>query len=64
MISFGCNDGELIHKFVVNMTKEFEMSMIGELPFFLGLQIVQTTKGIFISQSKYLKEMLKIFGMT
>ena len=37
--------------------------MIGELSFFLGLQIPQTTDWIFISQSKYLKEMLSKFGM-
>jgi hypothetical protein len=45
------------------MSKEFEMSMIGELSFFLGLQIKQLKDGIFISQSKYLKYMLKKFGL-
>ena len=39
------------------------MSMIGELTFFLGLQISQDSTGIFISQSKYLKDMLHKFGM-
>ena len=39
------------------------MSMVGELSFFCGLQVSQLHKGIFISQSKYLKEMLKIFNM-
>jgi hypothetical protein len=37
--------------------------MIGELSFFLGLQIKQLKDGIFISQSKYLKDMLKKFGL-
>ena len=37
--------------------------MLGELNFFLGLQISQLNDGIFISQSKYIKEMLKKFGM-
>lgn len=37
--------------------------MIGELNFFLGLQVNQTDKGIFISQSKYVRELLKKFGM-
>jgi hypothetical protein len=37
------------------------MSMIGELSFFLGLQITQKSKGIFLSQEKYLREMLKRF---
>jgi hypothetical protein len=39
------------------------MSMIGELTFFLGLQITQKSKGIFLSQEKYLREMLKRFQM-
>ena len=37
--------------------------MIGELSLFLGLKTTQPPKGIFITQSKYLKEMLKKFGM-
>ena len=36
-----------------------EMSMLGELTFFLGLQVSQSEKGIFISQTKYIKETLK-----
>jgi hypothetical protein len=39
------------------------MSMIGELSYFLGLQINQSYAGLFISQEKYLKEMLKKFQM-
>src|SRR4051812_38146708 len=39
------------------------MSMMGELKFFLGLQIRQQRNGIFISQEKYLKDCLKKFGM-
>jgi hypothetical protein len=45
------------------MESEFEMSMIGELSFFLGLQITQRSEGMFISQEKYLREMLKRFQM-
>jgi len=45
------------------MQKEFEMSMLGEMKFFLGLQINQSDKGIFISQTKYINEMLKKFQM-
>jgi hypothetical protein len=37
--------------------------MLGELSFFLGLHISQNSKGIFISQTKYVKEMLKNFEM-
>jgi hypothetical protein len=45
------------------MQNEFEMSLLGELSFFLGLQICQRNQGIFISQTKYIREMLKRFGM-
>ncbi|KAK2986327.1 hypothetical protein RJ640_029442 [Escallonia rubra] len=43
--------------------KEFEMSMMGELTFFLGLQIKQSKDEIFINQAKYTKELLKRFDM-
>ncbi|GKA89516.1 retrovirus-related pol polyprotein from transposon TNT 1-94 [Tanacetum coccineum] len=52
-----CNDFSKI------MHDEFEMSMMGELNFFLGLQIKQLEDGIFFNQSKYVKEMLKKFGL-
>ena len=45
------------------MKGEFKMSMMGELSFFLGLQVKQTTDGIFLCQSKYFKEVLKKFEM-
>ncbi|KAK2990925.1 hypothetical protein RJ640_021900 [Escallonia rubra] len=45
------------------MSKEFEMSMMGKLNFFLGLQIKQSKDGIFINQAKYTKELLKRFDM-
>jgi hypothetical protein len=45
------------------MQTDFEMSMIGELSYFLGLRINQSSARIFISQEKYLKEMLKRFQM-
>jgi hypothetical protein len=51
------------HKFSRDMQNEFEMYFLGELNFFLGLQICQHDKGIFISQTKYIREMLKKFGM-
>ncbi|GJX62126.1 retrovirus-related pol polyprotein from transposon TNT 1-94 [Tanacetum coccineum] len=52
-----CNDFSKI------MHDEFEMSMMGELNFFLGLQIKQLEDEIFFNQSKYVKEMLKKFGL-
>jgi hypothetical protein len=45
------------------MKQEFEMSMIGELNYFLGLQVKQTSEGICISQSKYAKDLVKRFGL-
>jgi hypothetical protein len=45
------------------MQTEFEMFMIGELSYFLGLQVKQSSTGIFIYQEKYLKEILKRFQM-
>nr|GEV81636.1 retrovirus-related Pol polyprotein from transposon TNT 1-94 [Tanacetum cinerariifolium] len=45
------------------MHDEFKMSMMGELNFFLGLQIKQMEDGTFFNQSTYIKEMLKIFGL-
>ena len=45
------------------MQNEFEMSMMGELKFFLGLQIKQTNNGTFINQAKYIKDLLKKFDM-
>ena len=62
-IIFGSDDDRLSQQFAKDMQSEFEMSMLGELNFFLGRQISQLNDGIFISQSKYIKEMLKKFGM-
>ena len=45
------------------MSREFEMSMIGELNFFLGFQIKQLKEGTFIHQEKYTKDILKKFKM-
>ncbi|GAA0159893.1 hypothetical protein LIER_38940 [Lithospermum erythrorhizon] len=45
------------------MIKEFEMSMMGELNFFLGLQVKQMKDGIFISQRKFTKELIKKFDI-
>jgi hypothetical protein len=62
-IIFGGSMNKMCQEFAIEMQKEFEMSMLGELSFFLGLQISQFDKGIFISQTKYIKEMLKKFRM-
>jgi hypothetical protein len=63
VISFFGSTNELFcEEFGKMMSKEFEMSMIGELSYFLGLHIKQMKDGIFVSQSKYLKDMLKNLG--
>ena len=62
-IIFGATNENLCQDFAKIMQGEFEMSMMGELNFFLGLQIKQTKEGIFINQAKYIKEILKKFGM-
>jgi hypothetical protein len=62
-IIFGSIDDRLRQKFAKDMRNEFEMSLLGELSFFLGLQIRQSNQGIFISQTKYIREMLNKFGM-
>jgi hypothetical protein len=62
-IIFGATLDSLAHEFSEEMKQDFEMSMIGELNYFLGLQVKQTTEGIFISQSKYAKDLVKRFGL-
>jgi hypothetical protein len=62
-IVFGSTNDRLSQKFAKDMQNEFEMSLLGELSFFLGLQICQSNQGIFISQTKYIREMIKRFGM-
>jgi hypothetical protein len=62
-IIFGSTDQAYCEEFGAMMTKEFEMSMIGELSYFLGLQVKQLKNGTFVSQGKYIRDMLKKFGM-
>nr|GEU72708.1 retrovirus-related Pol polyprotein from transposon TNT 1-94 [Tanacetum cinerariifolium] len=62
-IIFGSTCQEMRDDFAKIMHDKFEMSMVGELNFFLGLQIKQLDDGIFFNQSKYIKEMLKKFGL-
>ena len=62
-IIFRSTKDELAHSFSKLMKVEFEMSMIGELTHFLGLQIHQQDLGIFLSQPKYAKNLVKNFGL-
>ncbi|GJV83244.1 retrovirus-related pol polyprotein from transposon TNT 1-94 [Tanacetum coccineum] len=59
----GSTRQDMCDEFAKIMHDEFEMSMMGELNFFLGLQINQMKDGIFFNQSKYIKEMLKKFSL-
>ncbi|GJV01334.1 retrovirus-related pol polyprotein from transposon TNT 1-94 [Tanacetum coccineum] len=62
-IIFGSTCQDMCDEFAKIMHDEFEMSMMGELNFFLRLHIKQMEDGIFFNQSKYIKEMLKKFGL-
>jgi len=62
-IVFGSTNQNLCKQFVAAMQGEFEMSMMGELNYFLGLQIKQLNHETFLSQTKYCKELLKKFNM-
>ena len=60
---FGSTNEKMCEDFSNLMQSEFEMSMMGELGFFLGLQIKQHRNGIFINQEKYVKDILKKYKM-
>jgi hypothetical protein len=60
-IVFGGSSHNLVSKFAYEMSRVFEMSMMGELQYFLGLQIKQVKDGTFVHQTKYTKDMLRKF---
>ena len=62
-IVFGATIDARAIEFSEEMKKEFEMSMVGELTLFLGLQVKQRKEGIFISQEKYTRNIVKNFGL-
>jgi hypothetical protein len=62
-IIFGSTNQDFCEKFGKMMANKFKTSMIGELSYFLGLQIKQLQNGIFVSQCKYIKDMFKKFDM-
>nr|GEY46866.1 retrovirus-related Pol polyprotein from transposon TNT 1-94 [Tanacetum cinerariifolium] len=63
-IIFGSTEKELCNAFEKMMHKMFQMSSTGELKFFLGLQLKHKQNGIFISQDKYVAEILKKYGFS
>jgi hypothetical protein len=62
-IIFGGSSHALVSRFSDLMSMEFEMNMMGELNFFLGLQIKQTQDETYVHQGKYTKNVLKKFNM-
>ncbi|KAL8108741.1 hypothetical protein AgCh_025001 [Apium graveolens] len=61
-IIFDSTNEKLCQRFSKLMPSEYEMRMMGELSYFLGLQVSQRSDGIFISQTMYAKDLLKKFG--
>eukprot|EP00253_Pinus_taeda_P011549 PITA_11549 len=58
-----CNDDYIIENFKAVMKEEFEMTDMGSLRYFLGIEVEQSENGIFISQEKNVNELLKRFNM-
>nr|GEY01049.1 putative ribonuclease H-like domain-containing protein [Tanacetum cinerariifolium] len=61
-IIFGSSNLQLCREFEALMHEKFQMSAMGDLNFFLGLQVLQKKDGIFLSQDKYVGDILKKFG--
>jgi hypothetical protein len=62
-IIFGGSSHTLVFRFQKMMESEFQMSMLGELTFFLGIQVKQTKQGTFVYQTKYTKDLMNKFNM-
>eukprot|EP00253_Pinus_taeda_P031184 PITA_31184 len=62
-VIFTGNDDQLIKNFKSVMKEEFEMTDMGFLRYFLGIEVDQNEKGIFISQARYVNQVLSIFNM-
>ncbi|WVZ80817.1 hypothetical protein U9M48_028265 [Paspalum notatum var. saurae] len=62
-IIFGGSSHALVSSFAEQMSREFEMSLMGELQIFLGLQIKQGLEGTFVYQAKYTRDILKKLNM-
>nr|GEU46884.1 uncharacterized mitochondrial protein AtMg00810-like [Tanacetum cinerariifolium] len=62
-IIFGSINTALCNEFDNLMTTKFKMSMMGQMSLFLGLQISQSSKGIFLNQSKYALEIIKKYSL-
>jgi hypothetical protein len=62
-IVFGGSSNSLVARFAKDISREFEMSMMGELQLFLGLHIKQSKEGTFVHQAKYTKDIVQKFKM-
>jgi hypothetical protein len=62
-IIFGGSSHTLVSRFQKMMENEFQMFMMGELTFFLCIQVKQTKQGIFVHQAKYTNDLMKKFNM-
>ncbi|GJZ72559.1 retrovirus-related pol polyprotein from transposon TNT 1-94 [Tanacetum coccineum] len=62
-IIFASTNTVMCNEFANQMTTKFKMSMMGQMSFFLGLQISQCPRGIFINQSKYASKIVKKYGL-
>jgi hypothetical protein len=60
-IVFGGSSNFLVARSVEDMSREFKISMMGELQFFLGLQIKQSKERTFVHQAKYTKDIVRKF---
>jgi hypothetical protein len=60
---FGGSSHSLVSSFLEMMENEFQMSMMGELSFFLAIQVNQTKQDTFVHQAKYTKDLMKKFHM-
>jgi hypothetical protein len=58
-IAFCDSSNSLVARFAEDMSREFEMSRMGELQFFLGQQIKQSKEGTFVHQAKYTKDIVR-----
>jgi hypothetical protein len=62
-IIFGGSSHTLVSRFQEMIKSEFQMSIMGELTFFLGIQVKQTKQDTFVHQAKYTKDLMKVFNM-
>ena len=61
---FTGNNGAMLEKFKSSMKQKFDMSDLGRMKYFLGVEVMQLSEGIFINQRKYANDVLERFGMS